>query len=224
MVNAKVGTMKHAILLIGLTVLVISMTGCKEQTDFANVDIAEQSQQLVPKGLDDNNACLSLANDQDQCSQAEGCQVLFDRDMNSLSCIPIEVPEVDIPVINDPAADDSPPKDAGNGGDSGYNPPNTDYDETDDSYNGGSDYDGLPDSEEEQAGHGGSCKNKKKNKKIEDVGCGNNKVLVCHFPHGDADKAHSLCISQMGYMFGHSRHEGDHLGACDSEDLEEDEE
>lgn len=127
-----------------------------------------------------------------------------------MACIPLEDPIV----VEEPAAEDPavvvPP--ANNDGS------NNNYD------NGGngndlSDYNGLPDTEEEASQGGHSCKGRKKDK---DQSCGRHKVVVCHVPHGNAGNARTLCISRMGFMFGYSRHEGDHLGACDSEDLGDD--
>ena len=50
--------------------------------------------------------------------------------------------------------------------------------------------------------------------------CGKGKILICHVPPGNVESAKTLCISSQGFENGHKeRHEGDHLGACDLEDM-----
>lgn len=48
--------------------------------------------------------------------------------------------------------------------------------------------------------------------------CGNNGVLICHFPPGNPDNKHSLCIGSAAIQHHIKEHQrrsfGDYLGAC----------
>ncbi|MGI8892004.1 MAG: T9SS type A sorting domain-containing protein, partial [Bacteroidia bacterium] len=46
------------------------------------------------------------------------------------------------------------------------------------------------------------------------VSCGNNKVLLCHYPPGNNNNPQTLCISQNAVPAHLANHPGDCLGAC----------
>ncbi|HAZ13409.1 MAG: hypothetical protein A2X86_14705 [Bdellovibrionales bacterium GWA2_49_15] len=45
------------------------------------------------------------------------------------------------------------------------------------------------------------------------------KVLVCHLPSGDSNKARTLCVARQGWEHGLSTQEGNRLGACNTNDF-----
>lgn len=52
-----------------------------------------------------------------------------------------------------------------------------------------------------------------------------NKIIICHVPPGNLAAAHSICISERGWLNGHQNSHGkdlsrDYLGPCKSEDLQ----
>lgn len=44
--------------------------------------------------------------------------------------------------------------------------------------------------------------------------CDGKKVLICHFPPGNPDNAHSICVGKPA-VDPHVRLHGDHVGACE---------
>src|SRR5680860_1460561 len=49
---------------------------------------------------------------------------------------------------------------------------------------------------------------------VEDVSCGNNKVLICHNPSGKEGNAQTICINENA-LATHLAH-GDCIGSCNS--------
>lgn len=63
-----------------------------------------------------------------------------------------------------------------------------------------------------------------KEEMLEKVCKGKKQILICHIPSGNILNAHSICLSENGWLNGHQEHHGneesrDHLGACGDNDL-----
>ena len=159
-------------------------------------EFAEFDQALITERLNNpDDKCQEFSKDATSCDAIIDCQGLYSENESFLSCIPLDVDDAD-DAIDVVIVEEEGEEEIPTYEAEPTLPPVTPYV-------------GEEENEEE--------------KEAPLISCGNNKVIVCHYPQGNLDNGKSLCINIHGFDHGHKdRHIGDHLGACSQSDLSHD--
>ena len=197
---------------VSLLLFVILISGCNQEEEFFEKEFllgrgitGPENYCAIDEDLHDDPAAV--------CESSEsGCQSVLDPDLQYMACIPVYDESQ-----NDGSGDDGSGDDGSGDDSSGDDGSGDDGSGDDSSGDDGSGDDGSGDD-----GSGGND-DIEPGQEFNDQVCniGNTpKILVCHVPPGNSSAAHTICISEQGWLNGHMpHHEDDHKGACTEADF-----